>query len=151
MEVQDLVKDIVKYLVENQVILPVTITCMVAYLTFRKTDHAKQDENFIRLKDQYRELWSEMVSSDCLHKSVKEVSKKEHKQARLISFQLVEFFFMVWFLNYKKPSRYQKQWDHNLEHVFSYPLMGSTLEKHAKQFDPEYQEFIKSNFIKKSI
>jgi hypothetical protein len=52
-------ENILKYLTENQVIIPVVISCTVAYFTISRDNAAEQDENFIRLKEQYRELWSE--------------------------------------------------------------------------------------------
>ena len=137
-----------KFLLDNQVVLPVLISGTVAYLTIRRDNAAEEDENFIRLKEQYRDLWSKLVGLN--HKSLMEqIENVESEEARLLSFQMVEFFYMVWFLNYNKSSRFQKQWDQNLNHVFKHILIQSTFKKHADQFDTEYQIFIQNRYLKK--
>jgi cell division protein FtsB len=130
-------------LITNQVILPVIISALVAYFTLRRANASEEDENFIRLKEQFRQLWSEVIDNDKLDLSVEETKDEITK---LHSFQIVEFFYLVWFLNYRRRSPYRKQWNQNLDHAFKHTLIKSTFKKHAKSFDPEYQIFIYNRF-----
>lgn len=128
-------------LLNNQIIIPTLVSVAVASAIAFRDNNAEEDENFIRMKEQYRHLWSELANLD--HGFLKkDVSDVKDEKARLLAFQMTEFFFMVWFLYFRRRSRYRGQWDQNMKHIFSHRLIKSALAKHKKVFDPNYVQFL---------
>ena len=139
---QNEIKDLLIFLINNQVILPVVISLAVTFVSLKKAAVVEEDENFIRLKEQYRGLWALLANdTQSLKKGIDQVPETQ----KLHAFQVVEFFYMVWFLNFKKNSRYRDQWEENMRHIFSHKLIRTTFFKHARIFDPEYQQFVKEH------
>jgi hypothetical protein len=138
------------YLLNNQVILPVLIALIISSRSTKRDNRADDDENFIKLKEQYRELWSELVILNHAHLQ-ESIDDVKNERVRLLAFQLVEFFYMVYFLYYAKNSPYREQWEQNMNHIFSQPLIISAFKKHAKVFNKEYQEFIDWRYVNGKI
>jgi hypothetical protein len=122
-------------LLNNQALIPAVISVIITYCLMKRDTNAEDDENFIRLKQDFRSLWTELVEIHGEAELNKAIQHVTDESVRLKSFQLVDLIYMVWALNFKKKSAYKKQWAHNITHVFSKPLIRSAYLKHRSYYE----------------
>lgn len=123
------------FLLKNEVIIPSLIVVLIAVGTQVAQDKANHDENFLMLKFKFNELWSSMaIDEDLLNSNYQDRNKKDRYKA----FQMIEFFNIVWFVHINKKTRYSKEWEHNIAHVFKYPLIQSAFEEIVVQKRTSY-------------
>lgn len=84
----------VESLLSNQVLLPALISVFLTYSFMKRDTDAEADENFIRLKQDFRALWTELVEIHGEAELNKSIDAVTDERVRLKAFQLVDLVYI---------------------------------------------------------